>query len=169
MHDILHIEPLSRTAFGPYGDVIGGHMATNGRPINHGTTTKFETEALGLSAQNGQGQTFLYRAQGQPLPRMLHELERHQLGSQTFVPMSGVSFVVVVALSDATSEAPDLHTLRAFWVDGNHAITLRAGTWHHGLIAVEDGDFVVIERVASELDCDIFALNPPVTLKAYAL
>lgn len=169
MSDVLHIEPLSRSAFASYGDVIGGHMATDGTPINQGTTTKFATEALSLASHDGNGQAFLYRAKGQSLPLTLRELERHQFGSQTFVPMGGVSFVVVVALSDATSQAPDLHTLRAFWVDGNHAVTLRAGTWHHGLIATEDGDFVVIERVAGEVDCDTATIEPPVVLKPYAL
>ena len=169
MSDVLHIEPLSRAVFAQYGDVIGGHMATSGKPINQGTTTKFETERLTLSTDSGQGQAFLYRAQGQTLPLTLRELERHRLGTQTFVPMGGVNFVVVVALSDATGQAPDLQTLRAFWVDGNHAITLRAGTWHHGLIATEDGDFVVIERVAESIDCDTFAIEPAMTLQAYAL
>jgi ureidoglycolate lyase len=169
MNKTLHIEPLSRSAFTSYGDVIGGHMATEGQPINQGTTLKFATEALSLSQADGQAHAFVYRATGQALPLSLHELERHRLGSQTFVPLNGVNFVVVVALSDATDQAPDLHTLRAFWVDGHHAITLRAGTWHHGLIATEGGDFVVIERVAPKVDCDVFAIEPPMTLKAYAL
>ncbi|HEY7804550.1 MAG TPA: ureidoglycolate lyase [Orrella sp.] len=183
----MHIEPLSRSAFAKYGDVIGGHMPTEGVSINQGTTHKFATEALALTeqdgdeggdqssdqssdqSQRGQGQAFLYRARAQPLPLTLHELECHHLGSQTFVPLAGVSFVVVVALSDATGHAPNLQTLRAFWVDGNHAITLRAGTWHHGLIAMEDGDFVVIERVAEQVDCQTIKLEPAIELKAYEL
>lgn len=169
MSNTLHIEPLSRAAFASYGDVIGGHMVTDGQPINQGTTLKFATEALSLSQADGQAHAFVYRATGQPLPLSLHELERHQLGTQTFVPLNGVNFVVVVALSEATHQAPDLQTLRAFWVDGNHAITLRAGTWHHGLIAAEGGDFVVIERVAPKVDCDVFAIEPPKILKPYAL
>ena len=169
MSDVLHIEPLSRSSFASYGDVIGGHMATDGSPINQGTTTKFASETLSLAAQDGQGLAFLYRAKGQSLPLTLRELERHRYGSQTFVPMGGVNFVVVVAQSDTTGQAPDMSTLRAFWVDGNHAITLRAGTWHHGLIAMTDGDFVVIERVASQVDCDTVAIEPLMTLKPYAL
>lgn len=175
----MHIEPLSRSAFAKYGDVIGGHMPTEGVSINQGTTQKFATETLALTAQDGdessdrsqrgQGQAFLYRARAQALPLMLRELECHHLGSQTFVPLAGVNFVVVVALSDATGQSPNLQTLRAFWVDGSHAITLRAGTWHHGLIAMEDGDFVVIERVAKQVDCQTTKLEPAIELKAYEL
>ena len=144
-------------------------MPAAGQLINQGTTTKFESEALDLSAQGGQGRAYLYQARGQSLPLVLHELERHRLGSQTFVPMNGVRFVVVVALSTSTEQAPDLQTLRAFWVDGNHAITLRAGTWHHGLIAMSGGDFVVIERAAATVDCDTFTLEPAIALKPYEL
>ena len=165
----LHIEPLSRAAFANYGDVIGGDMASEGVPINGGTTARFTSEPLMLDTAQGKGNALLYRARGQTLPLMLRELERHQLGSQTFVPLAGVNFVVVVALSDDNGQAPNLQTLRAFWVDGSHAITIRAGTWHHGLIAAQDGDFVVLERVATPVDCDTFEFKQPIELKPRAL
>jgi ureidoglycolate lyase len=165
----LYVEPLSRTAFAQYGDVIGGDMASEGVPINGGTTTRFTSEPLMLDTAQGKGNALLYRARGQSLPLMLHELERHRLGSQTFVPLAGVNFVVVVALSDDNDQVPNLHTLRAFWVDGSHAITIRAGTWHHGLIAAQDGDFVVLERVATPVDCDTFEFKQPIELKPRAL
>jgi ureidoglycolate lyase len=168
MSNILHIEPLSRPAFGHYGDVIGGHMATEGLAINHGTTLKFDSEALTLSGGGAQGHAYLYRARQQTLPLTLTELECHRLGSQSFIPLGGVSFVAVVAQSDDQGW-PDLQTLRAFWIDGNHAITVRAGTWHHGLIAMADGDFVVIERSADQVDCATYALNPVRQLKPYSL
>jgi ureidoglycolate lyase len=43
-------------------------------------------------------------------------------------------------------------------------VTLRAGTWHHGLIAPQGGDFVVVERQAAAVDCDLAALDSAVTL-----
>ncbi|WP_338138203.1 ureidoglycolate lyase [Comamonas aquatica] len=36
---------------------------------------------------------------------------------------------------------------------------LAPGTWHHALLAVEGGDFVVIERRAAQVDCDICAVE----------
>ena len=40
-------------------------------------------------------------------------------------------------------------------VAGHQAVTLRAGTWHHGLIAPDGGDFAVIERRGVELDNEL--------------
>lgn len=161
----IHTEPLSKDSFSAYGDVIGGDMGRAGIAINQGTTLKFDSETLSLNAENGEAKAYLYRARGQALPLALEMLECHRLGSQTFVPIHGVAFVVVVAVSSPSSGLPDLSSLRAFWVDGSCAVTLRAGTWHHGLIATCDGDFVVIERLAGEPDCDIFNLDPAIELK----
>jgi ureidoglycolate lyase len=165
MSKILNIEPLSSDAFGMFGDVIGGDMPGDGVVINQGTTLKFDAQALSLDSNGGQAKAYLYRAQGQNLPLPLQMLERHRLGSQTFVPLNGVNFIVVVAASSIDSKAPDLASLRAFWADGRCAVTLDAGTWHHGLIATSDGDFVVIERLASEVDCDTFSLSPAIELR----
>ena len=88
-------------------------------------------------------------------------LERHRLGTQTFIPLGGVRHVALVATGDPQ---PDLATLAAFLVSGNQATTLRAGTWHHGLIALDSGDFVVVDRHAGVLDCDIAELAEAVTL-----
>lgn len=165
MPNAIHIEPLSKDSFNVYGDVIGGSINSDGVAINQGTTLKFDSETLSLGANNSQAKAYLYRARGQHLPLMLEMLECHRLGSQTFVPINGVAFVAVVAVSSPSSGLPDLSTLRAFWVDGSCAVTLRAGTWHHGLIAASDGDFVVIERLADEIDCDLFKLTPSIELK----
>jgi ureidoglycolate lyase len=69
--------------------------------------------------------------------------------------------VVLVALGEAQ---PDESTLAAFAVSGHQAVTLRAGTWHHGLIAPQGGDFVVIERRGAEVDCELAKLADAVTL-----
>jgi len=114
MPQTLNIESLSSETFGMFGDVIGGDMPGNGVAINQGTTLKFDAQALSLDANGGQAKAYLYRAQGQNLPLSLQVLERHRLGSQTFVPLNGVSFIVVVAASSIDSSAPDLASLRAF-------------------------------------------------------
>ena len=90
------------------------------------------------------------------------ELERHRLGTQTFIPLNGVRYVVLVALGDAK---PDASTLQAFTVSGQQAITLRAGIWHHGLMALSDGDFVVLERSADVVDCELARLDVPVSIR----
>ncbi len=92
------------------------------------------------------------------------ELERHRLGTQTFIPLGGVRYVVLVALNDPEHDKPDLRTLEAFYVDGDQSVTLKAGVWHHGLLALDAGDFVVLERSATAIDCDVAQLPEPVRI-----
>lgn len=169
--EALSIDPLTREAFAPYGDVLGGGHMPAGVLINAGTTLKINALDPVLSAQDGCPKLFVYRTQAQALPLTLSMLECHQLGSQTFVPLADLSFVVVVACSasDTASPQPDLSTLRAFWVDGHQGVTLAPGTWHHPLISLHDGELVVLERAGAKPDCLIQALSPAVTLKARAL
>ena len=61
-------------------------------------------------------------------------------------------------------DRPDVATLQAFSVSGGQGITLRAGTWHHGLLALTDGDFVVLERSVDSVDCELAQLPEPVSI-----
>ena len=88
-------------------------------------------------------------------------MERHALGTQTFVPLNGVRYVVVVA---GGGDRPDPATLAAFFVGGHQGITLRAGTWHHALLALDGGDFVVRERLALQVDWEIAMLPQAVSI-----
>lgn len=83
----------------------------------------------------------------------VRELERHRLGSQTFLPLGGRLFVVVVVALGA--DAPEPATLAAFRVDGDCGVTFRRGVWHHPLLALEEGDFAVIERRGVDVDCEV--------------
>jgi ureidoglycolate lyase len=161
----LKLQPLSAAAFAPYGELIGLPAAAAGavdaaggagragglpvRAINGGTSQRWDMPGrLQLHAQALVGPWRL--------------LERHRLGTQTFIPLAGVRCVVLVARGEAV---PEPATLAAFAVDGAQGFTLHADTWHHGLIALDAGDFVVIERRAAEADCDFAELALPVTLR----
>lgn len=173
----LQVQPLTATAFAAYGEAIGipvpGAAATADaahargpgvRAINGGTSLRFDMPgSLDLQAQGGQPCVALFRAQAQALNGPWRLMERHRLGSQTFIPLAGARCVVLVARGEA---APDPATLAAFAVDGAQGFTLHADTWHHGLIALDEGDFVVIERRAAAVDCEFAELAQPVTLQA---
>ncbi len=157
----LPIRPIEAAAFAPYGWLADADGAT-GRPINDGSSQRIDgVGELHLTADGGAPCLALFRAQPRDPRGPWQVLERHHLGTQTFVPMGGAPYVVLVALGDAQ---PDEHTLAAFAVAGHQAVTLRAGTWHHGLIAPQGGDFVVIERQAAEVDCQQATLADAVTL-----
>jgi len=55
--------------------------------------------------------------------------------------------------------------LAAFLADGGAGFTLHADTWHHPLIALDAGDFVVLERSGPREDCEIVSLRTPVLLR----
>lgn len=157
----LRTLPISAEAFAPYGWVAEAN-GRNGRLINHGSSLRVdEVGELALTADGGTPCLSVFRAQPRDPRGPWRELERHGPGTQTFVPLGGVTYVMLVALGSA---APEPDTLAAFIVHGQQAVTLRAGTWHHGLIAPEGGDFVVIERSADQLDCELATLASAVSL-----
>lgn len=172
----LELQPLSAAAFAPYGEVIGVPAArahaTAGtgdaggpsvRAINGGTSLRFDLPGgLDLHAQGGKPCVAVFRAQAQALAGPWQLLERHRLGTQTFIPLAGARCVVLVARGE---DAPDPATLAAFAVHGAQGFTLHADTWHHGLIALDEGDFVVIERCGDTVDCEFAELAQPVTLR----
>ena len=163
----LKTQTLSAIAFAPYGAVLGGAVSS-GLFINAGTSEKIALPHPDLSQAGGQASLNLYRAQANPLPFVARELERHVLGSQSFIPLAGVPFVVVVAQGDPAFQGaqPLESSLAAFWLDGSCGVTLSPGTWHHPLLAQQPGDFVVLERQALEVDCEIKALQEPVHILA---
>ena len=170
---ILSVQPLTAENFAPYGDVLGGSV-TSGVLINAGTSERIPLGPPELTQGGGQAALNLYRAQANPLPFMAIELERHCFGSQSFIPLNGVGFVVIVARGDQAVSSigpggesipgavPMENTLAAFWVDGRCGVTFKPGTWHHPLLAQQAGDFVVLERQGPVMDCEIKPLIEPV-------
>ena len=161
----LRTLPVSAEAFAPYGWVAEASVdhSHSGHLINHGSSLRVDgVGELSLTSEGGTPCIAVFRAQPRDQRGPWHELERHRLGTQTFVPMGGASYVMLVALGET---APKPATLAAFIVHGQQAVTLRAGTWHHGLIAPEGGDFVVIERKAQSVDCELATLAAGVTLR----
>ena len=159
----LAAHPITRDSFAPYGWLIDA-TGQPGRPINAGSSQRIDgLSELSLDAAGGQPCLAIFRAEPREIKGPWRELERHALGTQTFIPLNGVRCVVLVALG---GDRPDPSTLAAFLVGGGQGITLRAGTWHHGLLALEQGDFVVLERGggSATVDCEIAHLAEPVAI-----
>ena len=161
----LKPQALSATAFAPYGAVLGGALSS-GLFINAGTSEKIALPDPDLAQAGGQASLNLYRAQANPLPFVARELERHVLGRQSFIPLAGVPFVVVVAVGDPAVQGtqPLESSIAAFWLDGSCGVSFNPSTWHHLLLAQQHGDFVVLEHKALEVDCEIKTLLEPVQI-----
>jgi ureidoglycolate lyase len=153
---VLRPEPLGAAAFAAFGTVIAWDERAPARPINGGTSLRLDLlPSLALSGAGVAPCLALFRARAREFPLPLTEVERHRHGAQLFIPLGALRFVVVVARAQSTPEAASLH---AFISNGAQGVVLAPGTWHHALLAVDSGDFVVIERSAAEVDCDTVQL-----------
>jgi ureidoglycolate lyase len=114
-----------------------------------------------LAGDQGQAAMAVFHALAQNPEGPCHMLERHQHGSQTFVPLTGARCRLLVALGQ---DQPDLRTLQCFDVTGQQGFTLHKGTWHHPLMALDNGAFLVLERRGLSVDCEIHSLPLSVRL-----
>lgn len=143
MMKFLAIEPLTREAFAPFGDVIelaGAHHY----PINLGTTERFHDLAtVDVAAAGGRPLINLFRGLARELPLEIRRMERHPLGSQAFVPLDDAPYLIVVAPPGELRA----ETLRAFITSGWQGVNYAKDTWHHPLLALgKTRDFIVIDR-----------------------
>jgi ureidoglycolate lyase len=139
----LVIEPLTREAFAPFGDVIELEGAKH-YPINLGTTMRFHDLAnIDVTDEGGRTLLNLFRGEPRVLPFEVTMLERHPLGSQAFVPLNERPYLVVVAPAGDL----DVTKLRAFVTRGWQGVNYAKGVWHHPLIALDEvSDFIVVDR-----------------------
>ncbi|MCF5715019.1 MULTISPECIES: ureidoglycolate lyase [Pseudomonas syringae group] len=148
----LTIEPLTKEAFAPFGDVI----ETDGSDhfmINNGSTMRFHRLAEVETAQpDDKAIISIFRAQALQMPLTIGMLERHPLGSQAFIPLLGKPFLIVVA---PVGDAPEPELTRAFVTNGRQGINYHRGVWHHPVLTIEkQDDFLVIDRSGSGNNCD---------------
>ncbi|MEM5385230.1 ureidoglycolate lyase [Paraburkholderia phymatum] len=166
MTKTLAIEPLTREAFAPFGDVIELEGAKQ-IPINLGTTIRYHDLAkVDVADQDGRTLVNLFRGQPRVLPFEVKMLERHPLGSQAFIPLNDKPYLVVVAPAGALDESK----IRAFVTSGWQGVNYAKGVWHHPLIALgEVSDFIVVDRGGEGLNLNERDLTASLWLTEEAL
>jgi len=159
----LVAQPLGDVAFAPFGEVIAG--ACGGQAINGGTARRHEAVAdLDLVRAHGRAVLAVYDAQARHFPFDALELERHALSDQVFLPLGAAQRCVILVAPPG--ERPLAAHCRAFLGDGSQGVRLRAGTWHHPLLALQDGRWAVLERRARDAtpDCEVHRLDEALRL-----
>ena len=149
---VLKPEPLTRSAFAPFGEVVELEGARH-YTINDGYAECYHDLArLDVTEAGGRPLLNIFRAKPRALPLRIRMVERHPLSSQAFMPLAPAPFLVVVA---PAGDPPLPSALRAFVTDGNQGINYARGTWHHPLIAMgEPSDFLVVDRGGPGANCD---------------
>ncbi len=148
----LNVEPLTRKAFAPYGDVIESE-GRDSMPMNAGMAERFhavaEVDAIGEEAR---GIISVIEAKLFEMPKSVTFVERHPQGSQAFIPLDETPFLVVVA---PPTEAVDLSKMRAFITNGRQGINYHRGTWHHVLLTpFAPMRFICVDRAGKGNNCD---------------
>lgn len=159
---ILHPEPLTKTQFAPFGDVIETAAAA-GDGMNDGRFERFASLAIVDIVPPADAKIDIVRClEPTVLPMQFDMLERHPLGTQAFIPLSEFVFVVVVAIAGTTVD-PD--GIAAFISNGRQGINYHRGTWHMPMIGMSAGQsFLIVDRGDDESNCDEFRLPEPIVL-----
>lgn len=145
--ELLGVEPLTKAAFAPFGDVIEVEGAER-RLINNGSTERFHDLAR-VEAEGTEARVLINIFRGQPFaaPIDITMMERHPFGSQAFIPLQGRPFLVVVAQDAAGKPGP----LRAFLARGDQGVNYWRNVWHHPLLSLEQAsDFLIVDRAGME-------------------
>lgn len=160
---VLTPEPLTAKNFAPFGDVIdvAGHTPIM---INNGNTKRFDSLAhVECFGEETRAVINIFRAQPRTMPMRIRMIEKHPYGSQSFHPLSGQPYLVLVA--DAVA-APQPEHLHLFLAQANQGINYHANTWHHPVLALNEiSDFLVVDRKGKEPNCDEFFFDESLNIE----
>jgi ureidoglycolate lyase len=145
------IQPLTRAAFAPFGDVVE-FEGRDSFPINNGMADRYhELAAVELGGEQSRAIISLVASHQFDMPRRVDHLEYHPFGSQAFLPLDSSRFIVVVSPAAAD---PDLNQLRAFVTNGKQGINYHLGTWHHVLLTPYAAmRFICVDRAGPGHNC----------------
>jgi ureidoglycolate lyase len=142
MEQTIAVEPISREAFAPFGDVLA-----------HQGLTPLGTKLYGDKISTCRGPAF---ESDQPVEFLLMKsairdfrivyLERHLELTQTFIPLAGNPFVIVVARPNAAEDdgVPRIDEIKAFQVPGSMGVNIHRGTWHEVPFPVVEGGLMLV-------------------------
>jgi ureidoglycolate lyase len=135
-------QPLTAGAFAPFGDVI--EAAGESYPINAGMCDRFHDRARMEFTDGGRAGISVGYGRPYPLPHAFDLMERHPLGSQAFVPMTGDPFLVVVAPDEGGRPGTPL----AFLTRPGQGVNYLRGVWHGVLTPLgRAAPFLIVDRI----------------------
>ena len=143
MEKIIKPIKINRSNFATYGDLIS---AEDIYPIdiNAGYAKRFDNLAnLNTSKDGGKAIVSIFSALKRTFPMKIDMMEKHPLGSQTFMPMKETTFLSFVA---PPGDKPEISKIESFVVSRGIGINYKPDIWHFPLISTENMNFLVIDR-----------------------
>lgn len=119
---------LTASAFARFGEVLAGPSETGRRYFDTGLENGRESAWPSLS--------IVHSTPIACLPLAVTQLERHEFSSQSFVPIRGGRWLVVVCPAGSDGE-PHGPAAQAFVAGSEQGITLHVGIWHHALTVLD--------------------------------
>lgn len=156
---VLTPRPLTQADFAAFGDVIE-LRAQPDKIINQGMCGRHHDLAV-LDFADGRAGISLFDAEARLLPCEVALVERHPLGSQAFVPMSGTPFLVIVAEDNGGTPA----NIQAFITHPRQSVNLHRGVWHGVLCPLgERGLYAVVDRIGPGDNLEEHWFDTPLTV-----
>ncbi len=156
----LVAQPLSKDSFKAFGDVIEGSDGAPDMMINQGQCGRFHDLAK-LDFGGGRAGISLFASLGKSSPFTFEMVERHPLGSQAFIPVDGVAYLVLVG--EDRNGTPT--GLRAFVAQPGQTVNIHRNVWHGVLTPIDaPGNYVVVDRIGDGNNLEEFWFETPVTV-----
>jgi len=136
----IPVEPATAESVAPFGQLLGVHDQVKPLPIGF-----YEGKVRVYAPVEFQSdeETQLTLASVDHRDMQVQYMERHFKHTQTFIPLEGKSFVVVLA-PPSEKDMPDLDLMRALLFDGSCGFTMKIGTWHEFPFALVDHSNVIV-------------------------
>ena len=149
----LKLQKITKENFSKYGQLISTESIES-FIINNDTTESFYDLAnIEIYGEDKQIRVNIFKAKKRLFPLKINILENHPLGSQLFIPLKSTNFIVVVA---PISKVPNFNLIEAFLIPYESGINFKPKVWHFPLIALENSNFLIIDKKISENNLEIF-------------
>jgi ureidoglycolate lyase len=144
----LKVQPATREALKPFGEVLGYDPAIAPMPIDF-YDGKAKVRRVANFVSDGETEMPVVTLQRRPLE--VRWMERHFKHTQAFISLGAKPFVAVFAPPN-DKDLPDLDKVQAFLFDGSAGFVMHIGTWHEFPFAVLDDThlLVILRKEATE-------------------
>ena len=149
----LSIKNINKENFLQYGQLISTKDIKSENINSNTTKSYYDLVDIEILGENNQCRVNIFKAEKRIFPLEINMLENHPLSSQSFIPLQNTSFIVVVA---PISNTPNLKLLEAFLVPSEEGINFKPKVWHFPLIALEDSNFLTIDKKDSKNNLEIY-------------
>ena len=152
----LEIKKITKKNFLQYGQLISTNDIES-KKINKNTTNSFyDLVDIEVFGHDKKIRVNIFKAKKRNFPLKIDMLENHPLGSQAFIPLQKTNFIVVVA---PIAPKPDINLIEAFYLSSEEGVNFKAKVWHFPLIAIQDSNFLIIDKKVEKNNLEIFSFK----------